>query len=69
MVEVGVSTVDAMDERGDRPEQVEVEAAVRATLIGWGAELDTFQKFRWMDDDRRRARGDAHGEVRFLRGR
>lgn len=34
------------------PEQADVEAAVRATLRGWGAELDTRQKFWWMDWNR-----------------
>lgn len=52
MAEVLVSTVDAMDEGGVRPDQAEVEAAVRATLLGWGAELDTRQKFWWMDWNR-----------------
>ena len=38
-----------MDTRGGRPDQSKVEEAVRATLRGWGAELDTRQKFWWMD--------------------
>ena len=40
------------DERSSGPDQAEVEAAVRATLLGWGAELDTLQKFWRMDWNR-----------------
>lgn len=31
------------------PDQAQVVDAATATLLGWGAELDTFQKFWWMD--------------------
>lgn len=47
-----VHTFDAMDVRSGRPDQAGVEAAVRATLLGWGAEFDTRQKFWWMDWNR-----------------
>jgi hypothetical protein len=34
------------------PSQVQIEAAVERTLVGWGAELDVGQKFWWMDWNR-----------------
>lgn len=46
-----VRSVDRVDERLGADRQ-NVEAAVRATLRGWGAELDTRQKFWWMDWNR-----------------
>jgi hypothetical protein len=42
-------TLDAVDEGIRRSDQAKTEDAVRATLRGWGAELDTRQKFWWMD--------------------
>ena len=35
-----------------RPEPGKIEAAVRQTLVDWGAELDAGQKFSWMDWNR-----------------
>jgi carbon monoxide dehydrogenase subunit G len=34
------------------PSQVQIEAAVERTLVGWGAEPDAGQKLWWMDWNR-----------------
>lgn len=41
-----------MDKGIRRPDHAKSEDAVRSTLRGWGAELDTRQKFWWMDWNR-----------------
>lgn len=41
--------VAAVNEPTTRPTQEQIEAAVTTTLVGWGRELDMFQKFWWMD--------------------
>lgn len=46
-----VRSADRVSERIGADQQ-DVEAAVRATLRGWGMELDTRQKFWWMDWNR-----------------
>jgi hypothetical protein len=42
-------TVADVNESANRPSQEQIEDAVTATLVGWGRELDMFQKFWWMD--------------------
>ena len=41
--------VAAVSEPTTRPSQEQIEDAVITTLVGWGRELDMFQKFWWMD--------------------